>query len=158
MSSTGALVKLSPRSFDAVLFDLDGVLTPTASVHAAAWKRAFDGFLQHHAEAGGQAFVPFDITADYRLYVDGKPRYDGVASFLASRGITLPPGEPDDAPGQSSIHALGSLKDGYFMRHLEEHGVAPFEGAAPLARDLRAKGIKTAVVSSSNNCAAVLKA
>lgn len=159
MSATsGVLVTLSPRDFDAVLFDLDGVLTPTASIHAAAWKRMFDDFLRHRSELTQQPFDDFDIAADYRRYVDGRPRHEGVAAFLASRDIALPPGDPDDAPGEQSIHALGNLKDGYFMQHLEQHGVAPYEGAAELATVLRAQGIKTAVVSSSNNCAAVLEA
>src|SRR5688572_22264343 len=100
MSSTGAFVTLSPRDFDAVLFDLDGVLTPTASIHAAAWKRMFDDFLRRRADASGETFVAFDISADYRDYVDGKPRHDGVQSFLASRGIDLPEGDPDAPPGE----------------------------------------------------------
>src|SRR6478736_3340580 len=89
MTSTAPVVTLSPRDYDAVLFDLDGVLTKTASVHAAAWKRLFDGFLEQRAAATGEPFVSFDIDGDYRRYVDGKPRYDGVASFLKSRGIDL---------------------------------------------------------------------
>ena len=118
MNATGALVTLSPRDFDAVLFDLDGVLTPTASVHAAAWKRLFDDLLRRRAETSGEPFVPFDIDADYRRYVDGKPRYDGVRAFLESRGIDLPEGRPDDAPGERSVQALGSLKDQYFLEQL----------------------------------------
>ena len=96
MTSIAPVVTLSPRDYDAVLFDLDGVLTKTASVHAAAWKRLFDGFLEQRAADTGEAFVPFDIDADYRRYVDGKPRYDGVAAFLESRGIALPVGAPED--------------------------------------------------------------
>ena len=98
MTSISPIVTLSPRDYDAVLFDLDGVLTKTASVHAAVWKRLFDGFLQRRATDTGQAFVPFDIDADYRRYVDGKPRYDGVAAFLKARGIELPFGTPEDGP------------------------------------------------------------
>ncbi|WP_206606266.1 beta-phosphoglucomutase family hydrolase [Steroidobacter cummioxidans] len=159
MSATsGLLVTVSPRDFDAVLFDLDGVLTPTAAIHAAAWKRMFDDFLRHRSEVTQQPCVDFDIASDYRRYVDGRPRHEGVAAFLASREIALPLGDPDDAPGEQTIHALGNLKDGYFMQHLEQHGVTPFEGAAELAAVLHAQGIKTAVVSSSNNAAAVLEA
>lgn len=155
--TTSAIVTVSPRDFDAVLFDLDGVLTPTASIHAAAWKRMFDDFLRKRAQGSNQTFVAFDIDADYRRYVDGRPRHEGVAAFLASRDIALPEGDPDDSSGEYSIYALGNLKDTYFMRHLEESGIAPFEGAAELVRALREQGVRTAVVSSSNNCAAVLE-
>ncbi|MDD3846310.1 MAG: beta-phosphoglucomutase family hydrolase [Syntrophorhabdaceae bacterium] len=158
MSSMGSIVSISPRDFDAVLFDLDGVLTKTASVHAVAWKRLFDAFLQERAHRTGEPFTPFDIEADYRRYVDGKPRYDGVASFLESRGITLPAGNPGDEGGTQSIRALGKLKDRYFMEHLNKHGVEPYEPAIELVKALRSQEIKTAVVSSSNNCAAVLEA
>jgi len=158
MKETVHIVTLSPRDYDAVLFDLDGVLTRTASVHAAAWKRLFDGFLEQRAAATGEAFIPFDIESDYRRYVDGKPRYDGVASFLDSRGIALPSGAPDDAPGMQTAHALGNMKDHYFLQQLEQHGVEPYEAAIALVETLRTQKVKTAVVSSSNNCAAVLEA
>ena len=149
---------LSPRDYDAVLFDLDGVLTRTASVHASAWKKLFDGFLEQRATQTGKPFVPFDIDADYPRYVDGKPRYDGVAAFLDSRGIELPMGGPEDGPDVQSVCALGNLKDRYFLEHLEQHGVDPYEASISLVRKLRAQEIKTAVVSSSDNCAAVLEA
>ncbi len=158
MSGTGAVVTLSPRDYDAVLFDLDGVLTKTASVHAAAWKKLFDAFLEQRASDTGEPFIPFDIDVDYRRYVDGKPRYDGVAAFLESRGIALPLGTPEDGPDALSVHALGKLKDGYFRQHLEQHGIEPYEASIALVRTLRAQEIRTAVVSSSNNCAAVLEA
>ena len=152
------VITLSPRDYDAVLFDLDGVLTRTASVHASAWKKLFDGFLEQRSTRTGEPYVPFDIAADYPRYVDGKPRYDGVAAFLASRGIELPLGAPEDGPDVQSVCALGNLKDGYFLQHLERHGVDPYEAAIALVRKLREQEIKTAVVSSSNNCAAVLEA
>jgi beta-phosphoglucomutase-like phosphatase (HAD superfamily) len=114
MTTVAAIVTLSPRDFDAVLFDLDGVLTRTASVHAAAWKKLFDAVLERRSTLRGEAFVPFDIDTDYRRYVDGKPRQDGALSFLESRGIELPLGAPDDAPGEQSVEALGRLKDRYF--------------------------------------------
>jgi beta-phosphoglucomutase family hydrolase len=151
------VITLSPRDYDAVLFDLDGVLTKTARVHAMAWKKLFDGFLERRSEETGDPFVPFDLDADYRQYVDGKPRYDGVAAFLESRGIELPLGTPEDGPDVQSVRALGKLKDQYFLQHLEQHSVEPYEAAIALVRKLRAQEIKTAVVSSSNNCAAVLK-
>ena len=157
MSGTGPIVTLSPRDYDAVLFDLDGVLTQTATVHAAAWKRLFDDFLREHAARSGEAFVPFDIEADYLQYVDGKPRYDGVAAFLASRGISLPLGDPEDGPDEQSVYGLGNRKDGYFNEHLRQHGVAPYLPAIELVRSLRKEDIRIAVVSSSNNCAAVLE-
>jgi hypothetical protein len=105
MINISPVVTLSPRDYDAVLFDLDGVLTKTASVHAAAWKRLFDGLLEQRAADIGEPFVPFDIDADYRRYVGGKPRYDDVAALLASRGIVLPSGAPEDAPGAQTVHA-----------------------------------------------------
>jgi len=151
------VITLSPRDYDAVLFDLDGVLTRTAKVHAAAWKKLFDSFLEKRATAAGEPFVPFDIGTDYPRYVDGKPRYDGVADFLESRGIELPLGESEDGPDVQSVHALGSLKDRYFLEHLEQDGVETYESAIALVRKLREKELKTAVVSSSNNCAAVLE-
>jgi beta-phosphoglucomutase-like phosphatase (HAD superfamily) len=102
MTSVAPIVTLSPLDYDGVLFDLDGVLTKTTSLHAAAWKKLFDGYLRRRATARGEAFVPFDIDADYRRYVDGKPRYDGVAAFLTSRGIELPLGKPDDRGGRDA--------------------------------------------------------
>ncbi|MDR4481390.1 MAG: HAD-IA family hydrolase [Nitrospira sp.] len=140
------------------MFDLDGVLTRTASVHASAWKKLFDRFLEQRATQAGESFVPFDLSTDYSRYVDGKLRYDGVAAFLQSRGIALPLGTPEDGPDVHSVRALGNRKDRYFLQYLEQHGVEPYEAAIALVRKLRAQEIKTAVVSSSNNCAAVLKA
>lgn len=143
--------------FEAVLFDLDGVLTPTAKIHAACWKRVFDNFLEHRAQAEEVPFVPFDIQPDYLLYVDGKPRYPGVESFLASRGIQLPYGDPSAPPNQTTICGLGNSKDRYFASVLHEQGIAAESGAIALVQYLRAAGIKTAVVSSSRNCKEVLK-
>ena len=153
-----AVITLSPRDYDAVLFDLDGVLTRTASIHAAAWKKLFDGFLEQRATQSGAPFVPFSIDADYSRYVDGKSRYDGVAAFLKSRGIELPLGTSEDGPDVQSVHTLGNLKDQYFLKHLDQYGVSPYETSVVLVRKLRAREIKTAVVSSSNNCAEVLEA
>jgi beta-phosphoglucomutase family hydrolase len=156
VTTINPIVTLSARDYDAVLFDLDGVLTKTAEVHAAAWKRMFDAFLAQRAAATGGAFVAFDTDADYRRYVDGKLREDGVASFLQSRGIELPLGAPEDVPGMQTVHALSNLKDQYFIEHLEHYGVETYEPAISLVRRLRSREIKTAVVSSSHHCAAVL--
>ena len=157
MSSTGPIATLSPREYDAVLFDMDGVLTQTATMHAAAWKQLFDAFLEHRSAASGEPFIAFDIDKDYRRYVDGKPRYDGVAAFLQSRGIDLPEGENEDGPDIESVHGLGNRKDQYFMEQLESDGVLTFEAAVDLVRALRAQGVRTAVVTSSINCEAVLE-
>ncbi len=158
MSGMKPVVILSPRDHDAVLFDLDGVLTQTARIHAAAWKQLFDEFLERRAAATGGVFVPFDIKADYLTHVDGKPRADGVAAFLAARGIDLPRGSPDDGPEIESALTLASRKDRYFLERLDVDGVEPYPAAVELVRALRARGIATAVVSSSNNCAPVLEA
>ena len=158
MTRASPVIALSPRDFDAVLFDLDGVLTKTASVHARAWQRLFDDFLRERAAGSGEPFVPFDVDADYRRYVDGKPRQDGVVSFLASRGIRLPLDASPANPGEPSVHALGSLKDDYFLGHLAQHGVEAYEPSIALVRKLREQEVRTAVVSSSRNCAAVLEA
>jgi beta-phosphoglucomutase family hydrolase len=150
--------EVTRERFDAVLFDLDGVLTRTAKVHAAAWKELFDAFLERRSAETGQPFIPFDSDADYRRYVDGKPRQDGVTAFLGSRGIDAPQGAPDDGPDARTVYGLGTLKDQYFLRRLKQDGVEPYEAAIALVRTLRAQAVKTAVVSSSNNCAAVLEA
>lgn len=158
MSATGCIVTLSPRDYAAVLFDLDGVLTRTSSVHAAAWKTLFDAFLEERAAGTNQAFVPFNIDNDYRRYVDGKPRHDGVVSFLKSRNIDLPFGSLDDDADAQTVQALGKRKDGYFTQHLAQHGVEVYDAAIELVRALRSHGVRTAVVSSSNNAEVVLEA
>jgi beta-phosphoglucomutase family hydrolase len=155
---TSSVITLSPRDYDAVLFDLDGVLTQTARVHAAAWKQLFDQFLDEYAAVRAAAFVPFDIEADYRRYVDGKAREDGVRAFLESRGIELALGAPGDDPTVRTVHGLGRRKDQLFLHQLRAHGVERFEPAIELVRTLRAADVRTAVVSSSKNCTAVLEA
>jgi beta-phosphoglucomutase family hydrolase len=142
--------------FDAVIFDMDGVVTATAVVHAAAWKKLFDAYLRQRAEETGEAFVPFDEHAEYERYVDGKTRYDGVRSFLESRGIALPDGSPDDPAGTDSVCAMGNDKDTYFMAHVREHGVETYESTVRVIRELRARGVKTALVSASRNAVDVL--
>jgi beta-phosphoglucomutase family hydrolase len=149
---------LSRARFDAVLFDLDGVLTATAKVHAACWKRTFDEYLRMRADRTGERFLPFDIQADYKGYVDGKLRYDGVRDFLKSRAIELPEGGPDDAPTAETVCGLGNRKNDMINDVLQSEGVEPYQGSVALVRQLRRNGMKTAVVSSSHNCLAVLQA
>jgi beta-phosphoglucomutase family hydrolase len=144
--------------YDAVLLDLDGVITDTAGVHAACWKQMFDEYLQKRAAQRGDAFDPFDIATDYRLYVDGKPRYDGVRDFLTSRGIQLPEGRPDDPPEAETVDGLGNRKNELVNKIIEEKGVEPYEGSVELIHQLRRRGFKIAVVTSSQNCTAVLQA
>lgn len=149
---------LSHDALDAVLFDLDGVVTRTAIVHAHAWKRLFDEFLRARSKRMSTPFVPFDIDSDYRKYVDGRPRYDGVQTFLESRGITLPRGSEDDPPDAETIYALGKRKDAYFVQAVEEHGVQVYDSTVLLIHELRAAKFKTAAVSASKNTMRVLNA
>jgi beta-phosphoglucomutase family hydrolase len=145
------------RRLIAVIFDTDGVVTRTASVHRAAWKALFDSYLRDRASSSGEAFVPFD-EEDYVRYVDGVARYEGVEGFLDSRGISIPRGLPGDAPGTDSVCALGNAKNEQFLEQIRLHGVEPFETTLALARDLHRSEIATAVVSASESCAAVLRA
>ena len=142
---------------DAVIFDLDGVITKTALVHSSAWKKMFDEFLHQHAERTGSDFVEFDHERDYLPYVDGKPRYKGVESFLASRNIKLPYGDPEDDPAEESICGLGNRKNKAFNEVLEANGVEVYPSTIALIHDLRARGIRVGVASSSKNCKAVLE-
>lgn len=158
MSDAFSRVTIATQDFDAVLFDLDGVLTPTAEVHATAWKTVFDAFLRRRAASAGVPFEPFDAVVDYARYVDGKPRYDAVVAFLNSRGITLAPGSAQDPATAETMHGLGRLKDDHFIEHLKEHGVRSYESSVVLLHSLRALKVATAVVSSSKNCEAVLRA
>jgi beta-phosphoglucomutase family hydrolase len=146
-----------PSRWAAFLFDLDGVVTDTAAVHAAAWKALFDPFLRSWAATHGEPFVPLDPVADYRASIDGKERSAGVASFLASRGITLPAGHPDDDPAALTVAALGKRKDAAFLRVVETDGVRVFPDAVVLLDAVRAAGASTAVVSASRNCEMVLR-
>ena len=142
----------------ACLFDLDGVLTRTATVHAAAWKEMFDGYLRERATRTGEEFHPFDPVADYARYVDGKPRYDGVRSFLVARGIELPQGEPGDAPGAETVCGLGNRKNELVLRMIREEGVEAYEGSVRYLEAARDAGLRRAVVSSSTNTREVLMA
>jgi beta-phosphoglucomutase family hydrolase len=147
-----------PTGVSACLFDLDGVLTKTAIVHAAAWKQMFDDYLHERAARMGDEFVPFDTAADYGEYVDGKPRYDGVRSFLASRGIELPEGSSDDPPGGETIRGLGNRKNELVLRLIREQGVEASPGSVRYLHAAREAGLRRAVVSSSTNCRDVLVA
>ena len=145
-------------AYQAWLFDLDGVLTKTAEVHAAAWKQAFDEFLDEEATRSGKTFAPFDSESDYERYVDGEPREDGVRNFLAARDIALPEGSDDDPPGARTVKGLGNRKNDLVLHVLETKGVAVYDGAVALVKALRSRNIPTAVVSASQNTAAALEA
>src|SRR5262250_1765314 len=136
---------ITRERYDAVLLDLDGVITDTASVHAACWKQMFDEYLQKRAAQRGEVFRPFDLASDYRLYVDGKPRFDGVRDFLASRGIRLPEGSPDDAPQAETVGGLGNRKNELVNALIEDKGVEAYEGSVKLIHLLRSQGFRIAV-------------
>jgi beta-phosphoglucomutase family hydrolase len=146
-----------PAGVHACLFDLDGVLTRTAKLHAAAWKQMFDHFLRQRARRTDTRFKPFDKKSDYDRYVDGKPRYDGVRSFLASRGIQLPEGKPSDPPGEETVTGLGNLKNEMVLKLMRKVGVETYEGSIRYVKAARQRGFSCAVVSSSTNCREVLR-
>ena len=147
-----------PQAISACLFDLDGVLTQTAKVHAAAWKEMLDTFLQERSSQTGEPFRPFEIATDYAQYVDGKLREDGVRSFLASRGIVLPEGSTDDPPTASTVHGLGTRKNDLVLDLIERNGVEVYEGSVRFVEAVRDAGLRRAVVSASKNCQQVLAA
>ncbi len=145
------------RNFDAAVFDLDGVITFTARVHAAAWKQLFDDYLRSREQRFGEPFLPFDEYADYHRFVDGKPRYDGVQSFLESRGVHIPRGTPADPPGAETVCGMGNRKNELFNRKVEELGVDVDDGAVRFARELRASGVHVGLASSSKNAEPILR-
>lgn len=147
-----------PDKITALLFDLDGVLTQTAKIHAQAWKQTFDEFLRERAEQNGEAFIAFDKVSDYDEYVDGKPREDGVRSFLESRGIKLPEGDANDPSDATTVQGLGNNKNERVLKLIHEDGVQPYEGSVRYVRAAKQAGLKRAVVSSSTNCHDVLVA
>jgi beta-phosphoglucomutase family hydrolase len=147
-----------PDPISTCLFDLDGVLTQTAKIHARAWKEMFDGFLREWAERTGEPFHPFDRPTDYDEYVDGKPRLDGVRSFLESRGIRLPMGSPSDPPEAETVHGLGTRKNELVLELIRQQGVEPYEGSVAFVEAARDQGLRRAVVSSSTNAHDVLVA
>ncbi|MGH3415137.1 MAG: beta-phosphoglucomutase family hydrolase [Actinocrinis sp.] len=145
-----------PPQVRACLFDMDGVLTKTAAVHANAWKETFDALLRAVYAGKSLPFVPFDKVKDYEQYVDGKPRADGVRSFLQSRDIDLPEGAADDPPTAETVHGVGNAKNDAFNKLLERDGVESYEGSVRYVKAVRKAGLRTAVVTSSANCAVVL--
>ncbi|MEW9532101.1 beta-phosphoglucomutase family hydrolase [Microbispora sp. NPDC049125] len=147
-----------PDGVRGCLFDMDGVLTRTATVHAAAWKQMFDEFLRDRAEREGTPFVPFDAVADYDEFVDGKKRLDGTRAFLASRGVDLPEGTPDDPPGALTVNGLSNRKNDLVQHILDDKGVDVFEGSVRYLQAVRDAGLRRAVVSSSANTEKVLEA
>ncbi len=147
-----------PDGIRGCLFDLDGVLTKTATLHAAAWTEMFNAFLRERARQAGQPFVPFDSVKDYELYVDGKPRADGTRSFLTSRGVDLPDGRETDSPQAQTIHGLGNRKNQILLEMLAANGAGVYESSVRYVRSARDRGLRRAVVSSSANCRAVLEA
>lgn len=148
--------KITRGGYDAVIFDMDGVVTKTAKLHAQAWKELFDEYLKKYSEGG--TFEPFDSDAEYRKYVDGKPRYDGVKSFLASRGIEIRYGNADDSPDEETVCGLGNRKNRLFLKQLKSEGVEVYKSTIDLIGRLRKGGFKTAIVSSSKNCVNILDA
>jgi beta-phosphoglucomutase family hydrolase len=144
-----------PEGIQACLFDMDGVLTKTAAVHAAAWTQMFNEFLRERA--GGGDFRPFDTHDDYDEYVDGKPREDGVRDFLASRDITLPEGDPDDPPDAQTVHGLGNRKNELMLQRIDTDGVDVYDGSVRYLEAAQRAGLHRAVVSSSANTEKVLR-
>ncbi len=156
-----SLIKINLSNYMGFIFDLDGVITDTSTVHAIAWKNLFDTYLTELKakgvkEDGRVNLGPFDLVNDYRTYVDGKPRCDGVKSFLESRGIYLPWGRHEDLPNKETICGMGNRKNGFFKETVEREGVTTWETSVSLLRQLREQRIKTAVVSSSKNCMLIL--
>ncbi len=141
-----------PKDISACLFDLDGVLTQTAKIHAEAWKEMFDDFLREWSKRTGEPFRPFDRSSDYDMYVDGMPRLDGVRSFLASRAIELPLGSSDDPPEAPTMHALGTRKNNLVVALIRRRGVEPYQGSVRFVEAARDQGLRRAVVSASTNC------
>jgi beta-phosphoglucomutase family hydrolase len=145
-----------PDGVTACLFDMDGVVTQTATVHAAAWKEMFDDFLRGHAQRTGTEFVPFDAHHEYDAYVDGKPRLEGTRSFLASRGISLPEGTPDDPPGTQTLYGLSNQKNALVLAKVTAGGVQVYPGSVAYIKAVRGHGLTTAIVSASANTKLVL--
>lgn len=151
-------VDVDLNRYRAAILDMDGVVTSTARAHAASWKKMFDEYLQKWSRRQDQKFVPFDDKQDYYRYVDGKPRYEGVKSFLESRSIRLPYGSPDDPRDRETVCGLGNRKNGYFLQYLKKHGAQPYQTTVDFVQEMQKKSIKVGVISSSRNARAVLKA
>ncbi|PVY40810.1 HAD family hydrolase [Pontibacter virosus] len=149
---------LQEKNIKALIFDLDGVVTQTARVHAQAWKRMFDAYLQQRGEKDGKLYEPLDIETDYRELIDGIPRYDGVRNFLESRGISLPEGTPEDEEGEETVGGLGNLKNMYFQELVKQGGVDAYDDTIAWLKHQKQNGLRTAVISASKNCVEVLHA
>jgi trehalose 6-phosphate phosphatase len=149
---------LDLRKLDAILVDLDGVVTETAKIHAEAWKRMFDDYLRERVVRLDGTFHPFDLDKDYKKYVDGKPRYDGVASFLQSRNIYLPTGEESDLPSKETVCGLGNRKNQRFLETIRQRGVNAYQTSIDFLRCVKSRGLPLAVVTSSRNCREILLA
>jgi beta-phosphoglucomutase family hydrolase len=156
MTTVQDTIDVTTDLYDAWLFDLDGIITDTASVHANAWKKMFDEYLEEVATREGAPFEPFELDPDYVSYVDGMPRYNGVDSFLRSRGIVLEWGNPSDPPEKETVCGLGNRKNDMFNKVLKAQGAEVFESSVNMVRALKAKGKRVAVVTSSKNCDTVL--
>lgn len=152
------MASITRDRFDAVLFDLDGVLTDTSSVHAATWQKVFDEFLGSRSSQSGEAFRPFDISSDYHRYLDGKLRYEGARSFLESRGIQLPFGGPQSSSEDETVCGLANRKNDLIAEEIASNGVGAYEESARVLEQFRSGGFKTAVVTASHNCEVVLQA
>ncbi|WP_299821358.1 beta-phosphoglucomutase family hydrolase [uncultured Pontibacter sp.] len=146
------------KQIKAVILDLDGVITQTAQVHANAWKKMFDDYLQQRGKSDGKVYNALEIATDYRQYIDGIPRYDGVRNFLASRGIVLPEGTPEDEAGKETVAGLGNLKNLYFQEIIKQGGVEVYSDTVSWLKQQRRQGRKTAVISASKNCKTILAA
>ena len=144
--------------YEAAILDMDGVITRTARAHAAAWKKMFDDYLAERSEGERKEYLPFDDREDYYRYVDGKPRYDGVKSFLESRGIHIPVGKSSDPPDVETVCGLGNRKNGYFLKHIQEKGVEVYESTTDFVERMKSSDKRVAVISSSRNARAVLEA
>jgi beta-phosphoglucomutase family hydrolase len=144
-------------NFDAVIFDMDGVITKTTAVHSLAWKKMFDEYLHYREKKYNEPFREFTHADDYLSFVDGRPRYKGVDTFLKSRGINIPFGEPEDEPGKETVCGLGNRKNEFFNKVLEEEGVGIYDSTIKLIKELLAKGVKVGLATSSKNCVLILK-
>nr|WP_262921658.1 trehalose-phosphatase [Pontibacter ruber] len=158
MPQHNLLQLLENKHIKALILDLDGVITQTARVHAQAWKRMFDDYLRKRGQQEGRQYEPLSIETDYRKYIDGIPRYDGVRNFLESRNILLPEGTPEDAPGKETVAGLGNLKNVYFQELVQKGGVEAYPDTVAWLKQQRRRGLRTAVISASKNCRAILAA
>ncbi|MCX2739160.1 HAD family hydrolase [Pontibacter anaerobius] len=155
MSNLSKLIQ--ERNIKALILDMDGVITNTAGLHAEAWKKLCDSFLRQRSEQDGKAYEPFNLKEDYQTYVHDVPRIDAMRNFMASRGITLPEGEPSDSVGNNTLVGLGERKDYYFHELLKQNGVVVFDDAIQWVKEQQQAGMKTAIVSGSRNCLTILR-